>query len=196
MGEYVSCGSLAVLLAKFGQFMVSSSRSYIRDVLRGLAYLHSHGIVHRDVKPANVLVEKDGSCKLADFGTANLLHAAPGEEPSTLVGDTTMTGSPLYMAPECIKSGVCLASDIWSLGVSLIELLTGDPGWKSVRNGADGTPLHPVALVRRIADTDVKPLIPSELPAEVTMFISHCLKRNPSERASATQLLHEEEWLM
>eukprot|EP00667_Euglena_gracilis_P031896 EG_transcript_47423 len=70
--EYVPCGSLQGILEKFGPLADLTCRGYIRDILRGLEYLHSQTIVHRDIKPANILLEKDGCCKLADFGTAGV----------------------------------------------------------------------------------------------------------------------------
>ena len=105
--EYVPCGSLETVLQQFGVLEECTARVYVRDVLAGLAYLHARSIVHRDVKPANVLLEKDGCCKLADFGAAKLLPGA--------CNAAGLAGTPLYMAPECSTSGARLASDVWSM---------------------------------------------------------------------------------
>ena len=68
--EYIENGSLAQLLKKFGVFPEALIIIYIRQVLKGLAYLHSQGVVHRDIKGANILITKDGVVKVADFGVA------------------------------------------------------------------------------------------------------------------------------
>eukprot|EP00660_Eupelagonema_oceanica_P006634 gene6634-1326_t len=75
--EYVSGGSLLSVIARFGAVALSSARRYLRDILRGLHFLHSHEIVHRDMKPANVLLQIDGQCKIADF------RRAPARPPSS-----------------------------------------------------------------------------------------------------------------
>eukprot|EP00662_Eupelagonemidae_sp_cell21_P038251 gene38251-biopygen116280 len=75
--EFVSGGSLLSVIGRFGAVPLSSARRYLRDMLCGLHFLHGHGTVHRDMKPANVLLEIDGTCKVADFGaSADLSKAA------------------------------------------------------------------------------------------------------------------------
>lgn len=73
--EYIPGGSIYVLLKKYSKFNETLTRIYIRHILEGLCYLHSKGIVHRDIKGANILVGNDGVCKLADFGGAKYLIA-------------------------------------------------------------------------------------------------------------------------
>lgn len=91
------------------------------QVLQGLLYLHDQGVIHRDIKGANILTTKDGKVKLADFGVST----------STLTGgdkEAQVVGTPYWMAPEVIElSGATTASDIWSLGSTVIELLEGNP---------------------------------------------------------------------
>ena len=92
------------------------------QVLQGLQYLHDQGVIHRDIKGANILTTKDGTVKLADFGVST----------STLAGgqdkEAQVVGTPYWMAPEIIQlSGASSASDIWSVGCTVIELLQGKP---------------------------------------------------------------------
>ena len=94
---------------------------YIKQVIKGLDYLHQMGVVHRDIKGANILLTKEGIIKLADFGGA-----------MRLTGDNktfSMMGTPYWMAPEMIenKGEITTSCDIWSLGCTIIELLTGKP---------------------------------------------------------------------
>jgi len=91
------------------------------QVLQGLQYLHDQGVIHRDIKGANILTTKDGKVKLADFGVSTSTLAGPDKE-------AQVVGTPYWMAPEIIElSGATPASDIWSLGCTVIELLSGKP---------------------------------------------------------------------
>lgn len=92
-------------------------------MLQGLAYLHGQGVVHRDIKGANILSDKHGNLKLADFGLAANLKDSPREDERDTVG------TPYWMAPEIItmQDDLSTACDVWSLGCTVIELLTGKP---------------------------------------------------------------------
>ncbi|KAH9622910.1 hypothetical protein KSS87_021027 [Heliosperma pusillum] len=121
--EYVENGSLANIIKpnKFGPFPEQLVAHYIAQVLEGLVYLHEQGVIHRDIKGANILTTKEGLVKLADFGVATKLTEADANTHSVV-------GTPYWMAPEVIEmSGVCAASDIWSVGCTVIELLTCVP---------------------------------------------------------------------
>lgn len=121
--EYCENGSLQTILKKFGKFPESLVAVYISQVLEGLIYLHEQGVVHRDIKGANILTNKDGSVKLADFGVSSRT-AGPALEGN----DNEVVGSPYWMAPEVIEqSGASTASDIWSVGCVVVELLEGKP---------------------------------------------------------------------
>jgi serine/threonine protein kinase len=95
--------------------------------LQGLLYLHSQGVIHRDIKGDNILTTKDGEIKLADFGVSVILEQSAnnlGHESKSF----SFAGTPFWMAPEVIQGGkVTAASDIWSLGCTILELLTGKP---------------------------------------------------------------------
>lgn len=116
--EYVPGGSVRQLLDKFQRLHEKTVQKYINQVLEGLAYLHSKGIVHRDIKCANLLLSNDGTIKLSDFGASRRL------ETSQL--GLSLKGSPYWMAPEIAKrTGHTSSADIWSVGCVSIEMLTG-----------------------------------------------------------------------
>jgi len=118
--EYVPGGSLANKLSD-GMVDQAAALKYLRGIASGLDYAHEHGIVHRDVKPANVLLEKDNTPVLADFGLAKLLQ---GSSLKSMTGVTT--GTPAYMAPEQVAgSKVGPAADRYSLATIAYEMLTG-----------------------------------------------------------------------
>ncbi|RLN76027.1 hypothetical protein BBO99_00007877 [Phytophthora kernoviae] len=140
--EYMENGSLAQFMKKFGSLSETLVAMYITQVLRGLAYLHEQGVLHRDVKGANILTTKDGLVKLADFGVAIKLNETQKAN--------SVVGSPYWMAPEVIEmAGWSSSSDIWSVGCTIIELLTTKPPYFD---------LAPMAALFRIVQEDHPPL--------------------------------------
>jgi len=148
-------------------------------VLQGLKYLHSHRIMHRDLKAGNILLSIDGKAKLADFGVSAKLT-------STIQKKNTVVGSPYWMAPEVInvqsdQDGYDFKADIWSLGITGIELAEGKP------------PLFDIASLRVIF------LIPAREPPtlkdqsqwshEFNNFIAKCLQKDPVKRPLVEELL-------
>lgn len=118
--EYVPGGSLADRLGQ-GQLDTTTALKYLKGIASGLDYAHSKGVIHRDVKPANVLLEADDTPVIADFGLAKLLQ---GSSLKSMTGVTT--GTPAYMAPEQVTgSKVGPAADRYSLATIAYEMLTG-----------------------------------------------------------------------
>jgi len=116
--EYVQGGEMRSLLSKRGKLTTAEMRFYAAEVTSVLSYLHSQGIVYRDLKPENVLIAQSGHIKLTDFGCAKKLRN--GERTFTLCG------TPEYLAPEILtRSGHDVAVDWWTVGIFLHELLTG-----------------------------------------------------------------------
>lgn len=123
------------------------------QVLHGLLYLHEQGVIHRDIKGANILTTKEGLVKLADFGVAT--------RKDTGLHESSVVGTPYWMAPEVIElSGATTASDIWSLGCTVIELLDGKPPYHN---------LQPMPALFRIVNDDHPPLPEGASPV-VTVF--------------------------
>uniref|UniRef100_A0A0D9WAP2 non-specific serine/threonine protein kinase n=1 Tax=Leersia perrieri TaxID=77586 RepID=A0A0D9WAP2_9ORYZ len=173
--EYVENGSLANIIKpnKFGPFPESLVAVYIAQVLEGLVYLHEQGVIHRDIKGANILTTKEGLVKLADFGVATKLTEAD-------INTHSVVGTPYWMAPEVIEmSGVCAASDIWSVGCTVIELLTCAPPYYD---------LQPMPALFRIVQ-DVHPPIPEGLSPEITDFLRQCFQKDAIQRPDAKTLL-------
>lgn len=127
--EFVPGGALDCLTKNFGPIKPGSCCRFVRDILCGLSYLHSKGIVHCDIKPHNVLLAMDGQCKLSDFGSAMRRAATDGEIEDVI----ELRGTPGYMAPEVAKGGLPTPkSDIFSLGVTILQLLLGKLPWAYV----------------------------------------------------------------
>ncbi|KAJ1303227.1 hypothetical protein OPQ81_011425 [Rhizoctonia solani] len=170
--EYCENGSLHNICKRFGKFPENLVAVYISQVLDGLVYLHEQGVIHRDIKGANILTNKDGTVKLADFGVATT--------PTGALNDAAVVGSPYWMAPEVIEqSGATTASDIWSVGCVVIELLEGHPPYHF---------LDPMPALFRIVQDDCPP-IPEGASPIVKDFLYQCFQKDCNLRISAKKLL-------
>ncbi|KAJ5673972.1 Cytokinesis protein sepH [Penicillium macrosclerotiorum] len=169
--EYCENGSLHSIAKNFGRFPENLVGLYMSQVLHGLLYLHEQGVIHRDIKGANILTTKEGLVKLADFGVASR---------TTGLSESSVVGTPYWMAPEVIElSGATTASDIWSLGCTVIELLEGKPPYHN---------LQPMPALFRIVNDDHPPLPQGASPA-VKDFLMQCFQKDPNLRVSARKLL-------
>ena len=109
-----------------GPVPIADSLHYVDSVLAALSYAHAHSVIHRDIKPGNIMITPDGTVKLMDFGIAH------SENSADLTKTGTALGSVRYMSPEQIQGGpIDARSDIYSLGVTLYELATGQPPFKT-----------------------------------------------------------------
>ena len=114
--EYVKGESLEAVLDREKSLDTPRALNYVVQILKGVEHAHEAQILHRDLRPANVLISESGVCKVADFGTSRFLEKSHA---------TTVIGSPPYMAPEAFQGRAVLASDIYSVGVILYQMLTG-----------------------------------------------------------------------
>ncbi|BAT88079.1 mitogen-activated protein kinase kinase kinase ANP1-like isoform X1 [Vigna umbellata] len=176
--EFVPGGSISSLLGKFGAFPEAVIRTYTKQLLLGLEYLHKNGIMHRDIKGANILVDNKGCIKLADFGASKQVV-----ELATISGAKSMKGTPYWMAPEVIlQTGHSFSADIWSVGCTVIEMATGKPPWSQQYQ-------QEVAVLFHIGTTKSHPPIPDHLSAAAKDFLLKCLQKEPVLRSSASELL-------
>ena len=176
--EYVPGGSIASLLARFGSFKESVIKVYAKQILTGLEYLHSHGIIHRDIKGANILVDNTGLVKLADFGASKKIEDLVTMES----GFKSVKGTPYWMAPEVIRQeGHGRQADIWSVACTIIEMATGRPPWSQYNSQ--------VSAMFAIAQAKGPPSIPEGLSAECKDFLYLCFNRDWKRRPSASTLL-------
>jgi serine/threonine-protein kinase len=116
--EYVPGDTLEAIIERDGALDLPRVLDYTCQICNAMDHAHRHGVIHRDLRPGNVLVTEQGLLKVADFGTSRFLEIA--------AHGTTVIGSPPYMAPEQFQGKAVFASDIYSLGVTMYQMLTGD----------------------------------------------------------------------
>jgi len=165
---YCSRGSCSQLV---GRATEPETWKFMRDVARGLAYLHSSNIIHMDIKPENVMIKDDGAYVITDFDIA--VNASG----TVHLGADRAAGTPAYMAPERFGNGAVpvTASDIWALGASLYELLTGDVPFGDMGGLHQKSGAHVPAIRKSISN-------------ELRDIIDRCLQQVTWERPSAQKL--------
>lgn len=171
--ELVDGPNLRAILADRGALPPAEVAAIGAAVAVALAYVHAHGVVHRDVTPANVLCDAEGRPRLADFGIARLLDTSR----VTTVASTV--GTAAYMAPEQVQGlDVTPAADVYALGLVLLEALTGTPAF--------GGPSTESAIARLARDPDVV-----GAPAPWQPLLAQMTRRHPEERPTATAVADE-----
>jgi serine/threonine protein kinase len=168
--ECIEGETLSELLARRGRLPPEEARELALQAARGLAHAHAAGLVHRDIKPQNLLLREDGTLKIADFGIA---RAAEG---TALTQAGTVLGTAAYLAPEqALGEEVTPAADVYSLGAVLYELLTGRPPYEfdSLADLAEKQRRHAITPVRELAP---------DVPPDLEDVVMRCLARNPAYR--------------
>jgi serine/threonine-protein kinase len=167
--EFLDGRTLKELIVSRGAAPINVAIEYARQILSALRFAHRHGIVHRDIKPHNVLVDAEGRVKVTDFGIARA-----GTSQMTETG--SIVGTAQYLSPEQARGGeVDPRSDLYSLGVVLYELLTG-------KTPFDGD--TPVEIAMKHLSNAPKPpsSLRPEIPAELDKVVLRALSKNPDER--------------
>ncbi|KAI9822430.1 MAG: hypothetical protein M1827_000149 [Pycnora praestabilis] len=182
--EYISGGSVGSCLRKHGKFEESVVSSLTRQTLDGLAYLHREGILHRDLKADNILLDLDGTCKISDFGISKKTDNIYGNDASN-----SMQGSVFWMAPEVIRSqgmGYSAKVDIWSLGCVVLEMFAGRRPWSKE---------EAIGAIYKLGSLNEAPPIPEDVSSmispEAVGFMYDCFTIDPSDRPTAETLLRQ-----
>jgi eukaryotic-like serine/threonine-protein kinase len=176
--ELVEGRTVAEELAQHGPLPKDRAIDIIEQAAAGLAAAHREDVVHRDVKPGNLLLAADGTVKVADFGIAHL----PGEETTTLTAAGQIIGSTHYLAPERAKGAQAgKAADVYSLGCVLYQLVTGEPPFKAE---------HPAAILYQHVDAaPARPgLIRPELSGPFEAVLLQMLAKDAAARPSAAEI--------
>jgi serine/threonine protein kinase len=169
--EYLPSRSLATVLSTHGVLVPEAVASIGNQISSALAVAHEAGVVHRDIKPGNVLLADDGTAKITDFGVSHAMGDPTVTAPGILVG------TPAYLAPEVAQGGRAgFASDVFSLGSTLYTALEGTPPF-----GIDD---NAVALLHRVTSGEI---IPPRRCGALTPLLLHLLQRDPQDRPTMRQ---------
>lgn len=174
--DYVEGESLADRIANYGSVEPDRAIEIVTQVCDGLSYAHSRNIIHRDVKPANILLEVDQSgvarAKIVDFGIAKILREDQSGPNLTQTGE--VFGTPMYMSPEqCRGEKIDVRTDIYSIGCVLYELLAGKPAFTGESTVE--------TLLKHINEAPPK-LSGSGVHSEINAVVQCCLSKNPDDR--------------
>ncbi|HEV8321394.1 MAG TPA: protein kinase [Myxococcota bacterium] len=175
--------SLAERLRARGVLRATDAAGVVLQAAAGLAAAHRAGLVHRDVKPANLFLREDGVVKVLDFGVALRTATAPGDEAERLTL-TGLVGTPSYMAPEQASGGrdEDERTDVWGLGAVLHRALAGHPPFRAGR--------QPYAELYRVIN-DPPDALPPWVSAALAAIVQRALQKDPAERFASMEAMRE-----
>ena len=178
--EYVSGEDLKSTILRLGQVSVGKTLLIAKQICKGLAEAHRLGVVHRDLKPHNIIIDRGGEARIMDFGIAQSRKTAGITEAGVLIG------TPEYMSPEQAEGKeLDSRSDIYSLGVIMFELLTGTVPFKA------DTPLKVAMMHKTESPPDPRSINP-QIPKDLSALILQCLEKNKNKRFSSCDDIIEE----
>ncbi|ODV92691.1 hypothetical protein CANCADRAFT_30775, partial [Tortispora caseinolytica NRRL Y-17796] len=176
--EYVPGGSVASLLSNYGAFEEPLVRSFVRQILLGLAYLHNRDIIHRDIKGANILVDNKGGVKIGDFGISKRMDK---DLLSTTRNRASLQGSVYWMAPEVVRqTRYTKKADIWSLGCLVVEMFTGTHPFPEFTQ---------MQALFKIGQSS-SPALPEDISPEARTFLELSFASDHTKRPDADELLN------
>lgn len=173
--ELCSGESLMTLYKQFKCFDEKLIRRYTIQILKGVEYLHSKNIVHSDIKCSNVLIDRQGICKLSDFGCSRIIKS------NCNICSNKYQNALNWLAPEVFKGEISRYSDIWSIGCSVIEMLQGAPLWNECTSA--------VQLITNLLSVQKPTFIPAKASFLLRDFLEKCLAIDPTKRWNVYQLL-------
>ncbi len=178
--EYISGEDLKSTILRLGQVSVGKTLLIVKQICKGLAEAHRLGVVHRDLKPHNIIIDRGGEARIMDFGIAQSRKTAGITEAGVLIG------TPEYMSPEQAEGKeLDSRSDIYSLGVIMFELLTGTVPFKA------DTPLKVAMMHKTESPPDPRSINP-QIPKDLSALILQCLEKNKNKRFSSCEDIIEE----
>ncbi len=178
--EYIEGMTLKEIIQKKGSLSLATSLDYVSQVLSGLAHAHAYGVIHRDIKPQNIMVTKDNLVKIMDFGLAlNMTD-------STITYDNNILGSVYYIAPEIAQKGSGDArADIYATGVVLYEMLTGELPFRGD---------SPISIALQHVEGKYTPVdeLDEDIPFEVARLVDKAMMKDPLARyQSAKKMMRD-----
>lgn len=178
--EYIDGPTLDTLVEKDGPLPITSAADYMRQASDGLAYAHEHGLVHRDMKPANLVRDAQGVIKILDMGVARITNK--DEVSLTLAGDQGVLGTVDYLSPEQAldSHNVDARADIYSLGCSLYYLLTGSPPYPK---GSQAQRL----LCHQVSPPPDARELREDCPTELAELVQKLMAKKPDDRVQTAE---------
>ena len=178
--EFVEGTTLRAVLERRGHLGAPAMLAIARQLTEALQCAHEQGIIHRDIKPQNLLLDSSGTLKVSDFGVARL-----AQRTNTITRTGMVVGTPAYMAPEqLLEEGVDVRSDLYSVGVVLYECLTGRPPYQAK---------SPISLIAKILHEAAEPpdVVAPDVPGAVSALVMHLLAKNADERIQSAGALSQ-----